>query len=176
LFDIHAHYSPVVSLLVTDFCTLNLTLVFFTHTYFHLSHLCYSCFPFHFLAFSNSFLFFIQSVSARLLHSVCFASHNSLHLHTFVIHFHNINLRLLIQLVCPLLESTVLLFYFIFPYLNFGSLYFLPFTLQLNFIRLFQVHFLLIRFSPFMSSFAFSKLFITLSSFFSNLYFIWRYP
>jgi hypothetical protein len=154
LFDIHAPYSPVVSLLVTDFCTLNLTLVFFTHTSFHLSHLCYSCLPFHLFAFSNS---------PRLLHSVCFVSHNSLHLHTFAIHFHNMNLRLIIQLVCPLLESTALMFYFILPYLNFGSLYFFPFAFQLNFIRLFQVYFLLIRFSLFMSSFAFSKLFITLS-------------
>lgn len=103
-------------------------------------------------------------------------SHTSLHLHTVVINFHNINLRLVIQLVCPLLESAALLFYFILPNLNFGSLYFLPFIFQLNFIRLFQVHFfLLIRFSPFMSSFAFCKLFITLSSFLSNLYFIWKY-
>ena len=53
LFDIHAHYSPVVSHLVTDLCTPNLAPVFFTQTSFHLSRLCYSCFPFQFFAFSN---------------------------------------------------------------------------------------------------------------------------
>jgi hypothetical protein len=141
-FDIHVRYIPVVSLLVTGFCTLNLALVFFTLT-------------------RTSFFF---------------VSHTSLHLHTVVINFHDINLRLVTQLVCPLLESTALLFYFTLPYLNFGSLYFLSFIFQLNLIRLFQVHFfLLIRFSPFMSSFAFCKLFITLSSFLSNLCFIWQY-
>jgi hypothetical protein len=64
LFDIHVHCFPVVSLLVTDLCKLNLALVFLKHTSFQLSHLCYSCFPFHFFAFSNSFLF--------LLYTECF--------------------------------------------------------------------------------------------------------
>jgi hypothetical protein len=144
LFDIHVHYFPVVSLLVTDLCTLNLVFVFFTHTSSHFSHLCYSCFPFHFFAFSNSFIFSsLYRVFPHVLLFVCFVSNNSLHLHTFVIYFHNIILGLIIQLVCPLLESTASLFYFILKYFNIGSLYFLPFTFQLNFIRPFQVHFLL---------------------------------
>jgi len=126
------------------------------------------------LSLVHSFCFFIHSVSPRLLHFVCFESHNSLYLHAFVIYLHNFNLRLIIQLFCPLLESTALFFYSIpqFWFSIFRSCFF-----STKFHPTFSSSFfiLLIRFLPFMSFFAFSKLFITLSSFFSDLYIIWRY-
>jgi hypothetical protein len=148
LFDIHVHYFPLVSLLVTELCTLNLALAFFAHTSFQLSRLCYSWFAFHVFSFSKLFLFLLCTHAVLRLHTfvilmfVCFVSYKSLHLYTFVIYFHSNSLRLIIQLTFPLLEFSQVIILLYPAITQFRFTLFISFYFSNIFIRPFQVPFL----------------------------------